>query len=113
MSFFHGKCGITFQRESETLKSKGSTKAKKAIDTLANEPIAAQPVEEGIKKQAKKNRDNFVEDKYFSRQIDKWESLKDGSYVTVGNIMKDSPLNMVGMPDEKLFFDVSKIKKRI
>jgi hypothetical protein len=39
------------------LKKQGSTKAKKAIDTLANEPIAAQPVEEVIKKQMKKTSD--------------------------------------------------------
>ena len=53
----------------------------------------------------------FKVDKYFSRQIDKWESLNDSSYVTVGTIVENSPLNMAGMPDGKLYFDISKIKK--
>jgi len=52
---------------------------------------------------------NFVEDKYFSRQIDRFESLKQGGYVTVGKITKGSPLNMVGIPEGNLYFDVSKI----
>ncbi len=52
---------------------------------------------------------NFVEDKYFSRQIDKFETLKQGGYITVGKITGGSPLNMVGIPEGNLYFDVSKI----
>lgn len=55
--------------------------------------------------------ESFVEDKYYARQINKWDELIGGSYITVGKIKKDSPLNMVGIPDDKLYFDVSKIKE--
>ncbi len=60
-----------------------------------------------------RNSNAFVEDKYYARQIDKWDSLKDGSYVTVGRIQQGSPLNQVGIPDGKLYFDVSKILKEM
>lgn len=56
---------------------------------------------------------NFQEDKYYARQIDKWQTLKDGSYITVGRLQKGSPLNMVGMPEGKMYFDVSKIKTEL
>lgn len=52
---------------------------------------------------------NFVEDKYFGRQIDKFEDLKQGGYITVGEIVEGSPLNKVGIPHSTLYFDVSKI----
>ena len=58
-------------------------------------------------------RGNFVEDKYYSRQIDNLENLKEGSYITVGEIKKDSPLNLVGIPDKRLYFDVSKIRQEM
>ena len=56
---------------------------------------------------------NFTEDKYYARQIDKWENLTGYSYITVGVIQKGSPLNQVGLPDGKLYFDVSKIYKEM
>lgn len=57
-----------------------------------------------------KKSERFEEDRYYSRQIEKWDSLKDNAYITVGNIVENSPLNLVGMPSGKLYFDVSKIK---
>ena len=57
--------------------------------------------------------ERFEEDKYYSRQIDKWDSLKDGSYIKVGNIKENSPLNTVGMPSGNLYFDVTKIKTEL
>lgn len=53
---------------------------------------------------------NFSEDKYYARQIDKWEKLNDGSYITVGTIGDSAALHQVGIPSGKLYFDVSKIK---
>ena len=58
-------------------------------------------------------RGNFVEDKYYSRQIDNLDNLEKGSYITVGEIKKDSPLNLVGIPDKRLYFDVSKIRQEM
>lgn len=58
-------------------------------------------------------RANFAEDKYYSRQIENLENLRDGSYVTVGRIAENSPLNQVGIPAETLYFDVSKIRKEM
>ncbi len=52
---------------------------------------------------------SFDEDKYFARQMDKWDEL-DAKKVRVGTIMKGSALNRVGLPDSGLYFDVSKIK---
>lgn len=51
----------------------------------------------------------FETDKYFERQIDNFENLRNGSYITVGKIKKGSPINAVGIPEGKLYFDVSKI----
>lgn len=58
-------------------------------------------------------RDDFEEDKYYSRQIDKWEELDEGGYITVGKIQEGSPLNQVGIPDGKLYFDVSKVRNEM
>lgn len=53
----------------------------------------------------------FARDKYFERQMDKWDRLPDGSYIKVGDILKESALHKVGIPDGGLYFDVSKIQK--
>ena len=55
----------------------------------------------------------FDEDKYFSRQIDKLGELKEGSYVTVGKILRGSPIEKVGIPAGNLYFDVSKIRQEM
>ena len=65
---------------------------------------------EGVKHQYAEG-EMFEEDKYYARQIDKWESLKVGSVITVGMIKENSPLNRIGMTSGKLYFDVSKIKE--
>lgn len=52
----------------------------------------------------------FVEDKYYQRKIDEWESLNRGEYIKVGTINKGSALNNIGLPIGNLYFDVSKIK---
>lgn len=63
-----------------------------------------------VKKQVKKARgENFKEDKYYARQIDNWNSLKSGGYITVGEISEGSPINIVGVPDGTLYFDNDKI----
>ena len=56
---------------------------------------------------------NFAEDKYYSRQIENLENLREGSYITVGRIAENSPLNQVGIPAETLYFDVSKVRQEI
>ena len=49
-----------------------------------------EKVEARYKKQAKKkNNENFVEDKYFKSQMQKWGSLSHGTYVKVGDIKKN------------------------
>lgn len=55
----------------------------------------------------------FAEDKYFKRQVDRWDELSDGTRIKVGVVQKDSALNRVGIPAERMFFDVSKIKKTL
>ncbi|MEE1171706.1 MAG: hypothetical protein U0K87_05065 [Ruminococcus sp.] len=58
-------------------------------------------------------RDYFVEDKYFGSQVAKWEDLKQGAYVNVGQIGDKHPLHEVGMPAGVLRYDVDKIKKNM
>lgn len=55
--------------------------------------------------------DDFEEDKYFARQMDKWDSLTDGARIKVGTVKPGSALNQVGLPAERMFFDVGKIRK--
>ena len=64
-------------------------------------------------KDDKRSNANFAEDKYYSRQIDKFETLKSGGYITVGKINEGSPLNKVGIPNGVVYFDVSKIVKEM
>lgn len=66
--------------------------------------------ESGTKYSVIKSNVNFVEDKYFNRQADKFEDLKQGGYITVGKIVEKSPINLVGVPSGNLYFDVSKIQ---
>ena len=61
----------------------------------------------------KSNQSKFYEDKYYQRQIDRIDELKQGSYITVGEIPTGSPLNMVGFPNSVVYFDVSKIVKEM
>ena len=59
------------------------------------------------------DRDHFVEDKYFRTQMAKWEDLKHGSYVKVGQIGEKHPLHSVGMPTGVLRYDVDKLKRNM
>lgn len=65
------------------------------------------------REQVSKNTLNFAEDKYYQRQIDNIESLKDGAYISVGEVRENSPLNKVGFPNATVYFDVSKIIKEM
>ena len=55
----------------------------------------------------------FKEDKYFKSQMRKWDSLKHGSYVKVGELGTQHPLCMVGMPAGTLRYDVDKLKRNM
>ena len=56
---------------------------------------------------------SFEEDKYFSRQMDRWNELSDGNRVKVGTVQSGSALNQVGLQASGLYFDVGKIKKAL
>lgn len=62
---------------------------------------------------SRKNGIEFATDKYYDSLLDRLEDLKSGSYISVGRVMEGSVLNRVGLPAEKLFFDVSKINKAL
>ena len=55
--------------------------------------------------------DAFKEDKYYQRQLDQWEELRDGTRIKVGIVQENSALNKVGIPAERVFYDISKIRK--
>lgn len=57
--------------------------------------------------------DAFKEDKYYQRQLDQWEGLRDGTRIKVGIVQENSALNKVGIPANSLYFDVGKIKKAL
>lgn len=65
--------------------------------------------QKGAEQKLSASEQNFVEDKYFARQMERISELNPDSYVTVGQIVENSPLNMVGIPAGKLYFDNSKI----
>lgn len=56
---------------------------------------------------------SFAEHKLFSGLVDKLRQLNPDSYITVGTIEKGSPLEQVGIPNGKLYFDVSKALKEL
>ncbi|MBQ8836450.1 MAG: hypothetical protein IJ002_03175 [Clostridia bacterium] len=56
---------------------------------------------------------SFTEDKYFRTQMAKWERLKHGGYIKVGELSAESPLCQVGMPVGTLRYDVDKLKKNM
>ena len=53
----------------------------------------------------------FEKNKYYDRQLDKWNDLEDGTRVKVGDLNTGSALNRVGFPAAGMWFDVGKIKK--
>lgn len=55
----------------------------------------------------------FTEDKYFKRQMDRWDELADGARIKVGVVREHSALNQVGIPASSMFFDVGKIRKAL
>ena len=55
--------------------------------------------------------DAFKEDKYYQRRLDQWEELRDGTRIKVGIVQENSALNKVGIPAERVFYDISKIRK--
>lgn len=85
----------------------GAAKNKNAADSVLDENSQAEV------RKARGERDNFVEDKYFRSQVNRWEDLKHGAYVNVGEIGGQSPLHLVGMPNGTIRFDVDKIKRNM
>lgn len=85
-----------------------ASKESSASEDVHNK-IAENNVE--VKKSTEK-KENFRRDKYFDRQIDKWNTLT-ASYIKAGRIKAESPLNRVGISVSDVYFDVSKIKKEM
>ena len=73
------------------LKKQGSTKAKKAVDTLANQTLAAQPVET-VKKYSVREQ--------FYKEFDAWDK-KDANVVFTTGTTSDALLS-VGMKDQDI-----------
>ena len=67
----------------------------------------------GVMSAERGTKQSFEEDKYFARQIDKWENIKHGQYVKVGVLHNENPLVLVGLPSGDLRYDVDKIKKNM
>lgn len=85
-----------------------ATEAKQnEVQSAVTEPKAQAPPN---KAQYSAETD-FSRDKYFDRQIDKWDEKPDGTRIKVGVLNKGSALNKVGFPAEGMWFDVGKIKK--
>ena len=55
----------------------------------------------------------FMEDKYYTRLIDRFEEQHPSGYTKVGRVIADSILNKVGLPEADLFFDNAKIAKAL
>lgn len=72
-----------------------------------NENTAQQ---DGGQKRHSTKGTEFTEDKYFARQMDKWDELADGIRVKVGTVREGSALNRVGLPAAGMYFDVGKIR---
>ena len=64
-------------------------------------------------KKLKDDAEYFVEDKYFQSLMSKWNTLKSGAYVKVGEIGAKNPLHQVGMPTGTLRYDVDKLRKNM
>ena len=64
-------------------------------------------------KKLKDDAEYFVEDKYFQSLMSKWNTLKSGAYVKVGEIGTKNPLHQVGMPTGTLRYDVDKLRKNM
>ena len=81
---------------------------------LSAQDVEASPERGGAKKGvmlSKRERAGFARDKYYDRQIQRWNDLTDGARIKVGEVKRGSALNAVGMPDTGMYFDVGKIKK--
>lgn len=58
-----------------------------------------------------RERAGFARDRYYDRQIQRWDDLTDGARIKVGEVKLGSALNAVGLHDTGMYFDVGKIKK--
>ena len=87
--------------------------AEKGMRFEGGKIIGASEEDEVKKSKTSSEKTAFTIDKYYERQIDRWRELKEGSYITVGDIKEHSALSKVGMPQGRLYFDVSKIRKEM
>lgn len=106
---FTGKDKYLYRKADDLFRAFTKVMAGQAVTNMNRENVH---VSEEMR-YAKAKQTNFREDKYFSSQIEKFESLKQGGYITVGEITEGSPLDKVGIPSGKLYFDVSKIIKEM
>ena len=90
-----------------------ATQNYQSLGTEGYNESVAKDSSEHIKKQAKKNSNYFVEDKFFRTQMQKWDSLVHGSYVKIGKIEGDHPLVRVGMPQGIIKYDVDKLNRNM
>ena len=67
--------------------------------------------QDGVRDRYDTKGKSFTEDKYFARQMDRWDELADGSRIKVGTIREGSALKRVGLPTAGMYFDVGKIRK--
>lgn len=92
----------------DALAKAENAKTRENLDVLEK-----QAEKEGIKLSQERGEQNFKEDKYFARKIMRFDSSQKGGYITVGEIIRESPIYKVGIGSGKLYFDISKIKSEM
>lgn len=111
----NGKCGALskdFNVKNATNRDAESVAYWQQHMQYAIEPeFGDMTTDDGIMYQARESKAGVKEDKYYTRQIAKWDELADGTRVKVGTIQEGSAINSVGVPTGGLYFDVGKIKK--
>lgn len=107
----------SFGRSTDSVIAFSSNQVKSATDNVgtfdrknADIRYSAKPQRNS---QTATGENAFKEDKYYQRQLDQWEELRDGARVKVGEVQENSALNQVGIPANNLYFDVGKIKKAL
>ncbi len=104
-----------FGRSTDSVIAFSSNQVKSATDNVGTFDRKNADIRYSVKTQRSSQtatgENAFKEDKYYQRQLDQWEELRDGTRIKVGIVQENSALNKVGIPAERVFYDISKIRK--
>lgn len=105
----HEEARVMMQELAEEFQQKWDFALEEAVKQ--EQQAEAETEIESVVQYSSREEDQIEEDKYFAREIDKWDGASTGKRIKIGQIKEGSVYTAVGLPAGQVTIDESKLAK--